>query len=269
MSRSLECKRLCPGNLPRGDDGALATWRDGDDWCILRPSTCRDTSEATYTGPDKDGSTNTVRLVHQLGSSSAVWAVGHEAFFKAKSWSPGLKSEARTIAFVTEHRPQIPVPDVLHEYIDGDRSFSILRRVPGRTLRDSWADLSSSSRDHILATVVDFCVSMAAQTAPCMQSATGGPIDEPYLSPDSPRPFGPLTVQQCAAYFSATSTEAAPDVGAALHFYHADLGPSNIMVSAGAVTGILDWEGTGFFPRFWISTKPSVSPGLNFIRYGF
>jgi hypothetical protein len=202
--------------------------------------------------------------VHQLGSTSAVWAVGHEAFCKVKSWSHGQESEAQTIAFVKEHFPRIPVPDVLYEYTDGDRSFLILRRVPGHTLRDSWADLSSSSRDQILATVVDSCVSMAVQTAPCMQSATGGPIDEPYLSPDSTRLFGPLTAQQCASYFSATSTKAAPDVGAAFHFYHADLGPSNIMVSAGAVTGILDWEGAGFFPRFWISTKPSVSPGLNF-----
>jgi hypothetical protein len=49
------------------------------------------------------------------------------------------------------------------------------------------------------------------------------------------------------------------------HFYHPDLGPGNIMVSAnGEVTGILDWEATGFYPSFWIATKPSVAPDLDF-----
>ncbi|POR35819.1 Uncharacterized protein TPAR_03986 [Tolypocladium paradoxum] len=266
MGRALlECERLSPDNLLRPNDGALATWKDGNDWFILRASGDADAGEAR-TVPDKeDGPGDTVRLVHQLGSSSAVWAVGRDAFCKVKTWYPGLESEAKTIAFVREHCPQIPLPDVVYEYIDGDKSFLILKRVPGRTLRDAWADLSSASRNCILATVVDFCEAMATQTAPCLQSVTGGPIDEPYLSPDGARPFGPLTVQQGISYFSATLAESAPDWGAEFHFYHADLGPSNIMVSAaGAVTGILDWELAGFFPRFWISTKPSVSPGLNF-----
>jgi hypothetical protein len=30
------------------------------------------------------------------------------------------------------------------------------------------------------------------------------------------------------------------------------------------IAAIIDWESAGFYPRFWISTKPSVSPGLDF-----
>ena len=42
---------------------------------------------------------------------------------------------------------------------------------------------------------------------------------------------------------------------------HADLGPENIMVSdSGDITSILDWESAGFYPFFWIGTKPVVSP---------
>jgi aminoglycoside phosphotransferase len=88
--------------------------------------------------------------VHTLGASSAVWAIGNKAFCKVKSWCPGLESEAQTIKFVKERCPQIPVPEVIYEYIDEDRSFLILGRVHGLTLRDAWADLSPSQHDNIL-----------------------------------------------------------------------------------------------------------------------
>ena len=45
-------------------------------------------------------------------------------------------------------------------------------------------------------------------------------------------------------------------MGLPFNFYHADLGPSNIMVSEnGNVEGILDWESAGFYPRYWIVSK--------------
>ena len=36
------------------------------------------------------------------------------------------------------------------------------------------------------------------------------------------------------------------------------------MSDDGRVAGILDWEAAGYYPGFWIVTKPSVSPGLDF-----
>lgn len=53
------------------------------------------------------------------------------------------------------------------------------------------------------------------------------------------------------------------DAGESFHFYHADLSPTNIMVSGdGSVTGILDWESTAFYPRMWIGIKPKASYGF-------
>ena len=50
------------------------------------------------------------------------------------------------------------------------------------------------------------------------------------------------------------------DAGTNFHFYHADLGPTNIMVSGdGNVTGILDLESAAFYP---IGTKPKMSYGF-------
>lgn len=57
------------------------------------------------------------------------------------------------------------------------------------------------------------------------------------------------------------STEPPPDIDALFHFYHADLGPTNIMVSAddGVITAIIDWELAAYHPRVWITTKTVVS----------
>ena len=49
-----------------------------------------------------------------------------------------------------------------------------------------------------------------------------------------------------------------------IHFYHANLGPTNIILSDdGFVKGILDWESAGFYPRFWISLTPYRSNRFN------
>lgn len=38
-------------------------------------------------------------------------------------------------------------------------------------------------------------------------------------------------------------------------FTHADLHPSNILVDAGKLSGIVDWQFAGFYPAYWEYTK--------------
>ncbi len=64
--------------------------------------------------------------------------------------------------------------------------------------------------------------------------------------------------------FTGTSNHLPPPVES-FHFHRSDLGSINIMISAGGeVMGILDWESAGFYPRFWIATKPHISPAFDF-----
>jgi hypothetical protein len=48
----------------------------------------------------------------------------------------------------------------------------------------------------------------------------------------------------------------------AFYYCHADLCPPNILILDGQVSGILDWEHAGYYPRFWIATKPHFSYGF-------
>ena len=55
------------------------------------------------------------------------------------------------------------------------------------------------------------------------------------------------------------------DIGtdcSSFHFYHCDLGPSNILVNHGPI-GIIDWETAGFVPQEWIITKFCISSGMD------
>lgn len=73
----------------------------------------------------------------------------------------------------------------------------------------------------------------------------------------------PLTVYESKKYFLREDLHPNPEIEERFHLYHPDLGPGNILVSSQSqkLSAIINWESAGFYPRFWISTKPSVSRG--------
>lgn len=240
-------------------EDAVAAWEEDECTYILRNTKDGGIAPASFVE-----SSDELRLVHEGGTLSAVWTIGREAFCKVKPWNPEMESEDKTIAFVKKIAPQISTPEVIYAWTDHDRSFLILRRIEGSTLRDAWASLSHSQRHSVVKAIATYCDVLAQNTSQMLGSATGRPVLEPYLSPSDSGLLGLLTHKECERYFSAFSDER-PTLGGDFHFYHPDLGPGNIIMSDdGKVAGILDWEAAGYYPAFWIATKPSVSPGLDF-----
>ena len=127
---SLLCERI--ETSPPTD--ALAAWEERDCMHIIQR-----TEDGRVAFPASFESSDELRLVHEGGSLSAVWTIGRQAFCKVKAWNPIMESEDRTIAFVKEIAPQISTPEVIYTWNDQDRSFLILRRIEGSTLRDAWA----------------------------------------------------------------------------------------------------------------------------------
>ena len=253
---SLVCERIIT-TMQYAD--AVAAWEEDECTYILRNT--KDGGIATASFVD---SSEELRLVHVGGSSSAVWTIGREAFCKVKAWNPEMETEDKTIAFIKKTAPQISTPEVIYAWTDHDRSFLILRRIKGSTLRDAWTSLSLSQRHSVVKSIATLCDILAQNTSQMLGSATGRPVLEPFLSPSDSGLLGLLTHNECKRYFSVSSDEC-PPLGRDFYFYHPDLGPGNIIVSDdGRVAGILDWEAAGYYPAFWIATKPSVSPGLDF-----
>jgi aminoglycoside/choline kinase family phosphotransferase len=97
---------------------------------------------------------------------------------------------------------------------------------------------------------------MANWTGCRLSGVDGQDIPEPYLQPNGKEGYD--TIQDtCQAIGMDCSS---------FVFFHADLGPSNIMVTDNPRSGrlgIIDFEISGLFPRGWVRTKFRISPGLD------
>lgn len=141
------------------------------------------------------------------------------------------------------------LPEVIYSWVDREwnRSFLLLRRVGGQTLRDAWPRLSLPQKSQIAGQIAKYCAMLAEITSSTLESAIHCGVLEPYLASAAkfshpswkPRPLGPLSLTEFKSYLSQRSTTVyCFDI---FHFYLADLGPGNIMISEdGIVEGLLD-----------------------------
>jgi hypothetical protein len=241
----------------KGSSGTF-TWYDEDDNLSYTLTDAPDPLPPTVPLDDPR-----FKLVYDAGDSSAVWSVGNSAFCKVKLCRQGVTSEAATLKFVQklvyEQQPDFKIPKVLHQTEHNDRSYLFLTRVQGRTLGDAWPTLDEKWRQHYIKAIVNVCKFLESQECDKLCGADGKNALEPYLikygaekdySPDNLRQGCILIGMDCSKFV----------------FYHADLGPGNIIVEdipkTGTV-GIIDWELAGYFPRGWIRTKFRISSGLN------
>ena len=250
---------VCEKTAIKSPDNVIAAWEEDDDTYILRTPKDHETAS-----PPLTELSDTVKIVHEGGTLSVVWTIGRQVFCKAKLHIPNQESEANTIRFVQKVAPQISTPEVIHTWTERDRSFLLLKRIQGSTLRDAWVHLTPSQRTSAVETVARICDLLCQHTSPTLRSVTGKPLLEPFLATPKSELVGPLTHEECMRHFSLPAPDA-PALEAEFHFYHPDLGPSNIIVSdEGIVAGIIDWEAAGYYPRFWVATKPAFCPGLDF-----
>lgn len=244
----------------------LKAWSDGEDQWYIGPSEGNSQAEPNNTSKD-------VELIHAAGTSAAVWSLGTSIICKTKAWVEGLQSEADTISFVKGLIPDVTVPEVLYAWVDEswNRSFIVERRITGTTLDEAWSSLRDEQKKAIAHLTGQICRTLAQSTSQLFETASHSSIVESFFGSrrfDSPEPsWKPCMLEiMSVADFEEFSTRffdgTRQSVGEAFLFYHADLGPGNIMVHDGRFVGIIDWESAGYFPEWWIATKPQMSAGF-------
>lgn len=263
LSRGMRCwsfgsMMICEA-VERVPPDALANWEDetGVTYCVRK-------SFAIDNAPTQ----STTGLYHQAGTSAAVWNIGG-VFIKVKAWRHGMQSESDTIRFVNG-LTKIPTPTVIYSWVDfqDSRSFLILKKVEGVTLDQAWNTMLPERRTCIAQTVANYCKVLSSTTSKKLETSSGKGVVEPFLTsrPHDDEPswkpqfLGPYTVEELSVHLGGVSP-----VGSAsqFHYYHADLGPKNIIVDdRGEIVAVLDWESAAFYPPFWLGTKPMESPGF-------
>lgn len=265
LGSTVICEAVGPGG--EAAKNALAKWEDeaGITYCVWASSTIQ--VAQTYSTENQKSSDH-LKLWHKAGTSAAVWKL-RGAFVKVKAWRNGMQLESNTINFVKDC-VTVPMPTVIHSWIDHERnrSYLILKAEEGTTLDQAWAKMSPNRRTQVAGEVAGYCKVLSSLTSEKLETANGCGVLEPFLTarPDDNEPswipqlLGPFTIKQLSAYLGGKDL-----VGqrSSFLFYHADLSPKNIMVGDnGDILAILDWESAGYYPEFWIGTKPMKASGF-------
>ncbi|KAI0388416.1 kinase-like domain-containing protein [Xylariaceae sp. FL0594] len=211
-------------------------WKDNNDGSCYVLSVSPTTSEAHRLPPDGH-----VRLVHNLGTASAVWSFGDGAFLK-----------------LTQQKISFNIPKVLYQARQDGHSILLLSRVPGTTLDQAWRAMSADDKQFYLNKVAAVCKELSSLTSSAIQGVDGNCISDTWLDVRDCHDFRPEALR-------ASCEKMGMDCGTFV-FSHNDLAPSNILVDSGQKRGlgIIDWEMAGYVPPAWIRTKFAVSWGLNF-----
>jgi len=199
-----------------------------------------------------------------------------------------MELEADTIAFVNKNAPSVPTPETIYTWIDHawQRSFLIMRRVPGVRLNEIWPRLSSKQIKGVATELAQHTTTLAKLTSPRCERATRVCVQRsenllpswnqyerptwlPYLQPER---FTPATLTD---FLTERGGIAPPHINGKFHYYHSDQGPTNVFISEPSdendmphVTAIIDWETASYFPHWWIGTMPRFNDnfGLDVIE---
>lgn len=173
--------------------------------------------------------------------------------------------------FVQE-QTSIPVPAVVESWEEDKHTLILMRRIPGEPLNKAWPKLSMDDKERIAKQTAEYLQQLRKLQSDHIQSLGGRPVFSNFLFKDtgSETPHGPLASDSelwvdMERGLKETIPEAARirlrqcmPPATPYTFTHGDLTNVNIIVENGSLTGIIDWEMSGYFPVWWEYVCTSV-----------
>ncbi len=191
--------------------------------------------------------------------------------------------EAQTMRYLAQHT-SIPVPKVLWAFIHDDQTYTVMSKVEGEMLCETWVSLAPQAKEKIFAQlrviVADLRAIRRLPPDVGIASITGGPIADGRLpGPSIKGPFATVDdfhkalVNDFDFRGEWTLSERYPALNELYNFYrqarydtvltHGDLSSLNIMVSGDRITGIIDWQTAGWYPAYWEYTTAKAVNNYN------
>jgi len=194
-------------------------------------------------------------------SDRAIWSLGSKLIVKERSVAPP-NSEARNTRFLKANTT-IPVPNIIREWSEGDRYFMISERVQGEPLSTAWPKMTITERQRVAMQTADYLGQLRKLQSNRIETLGGEPVYSAFLFPVGYGvPHGPLSTDDELWNELAKALKGVPEkavqrlrdqmpTSTPYTFSHGDLAAVNIMVEDGNLTGIIDWEASGYFPVWW------------------
>ncbi|KAF5252519.1 hypothetical protein FANTH_2413 [Fusarium anthophilum] len=177
---------------------------------------------------------------------------------------------------LVRNQTQVPVPRPLDLVSDADASYLLTTTMPGHRLGSYMDVLSDDDLDIFTRDMQKYMaqlrsVSRQGDQRHAISNAAGGPCYDYRIVAcrdyDKERGdfFGPFTDEE--AFNDTLRTPALPGVfhstGHDIVFTHSGINMRNILMHNGRISGIVDWENSGWFPDYWEYTKAHYVTKLN------
>lgn len=170
------------------------------------------------------------------------------------------ESEPNALKLVEKYTT-IPAPRLVDvgEY-RGD-TYLIMTHLPGQQLINVFKYLSYPERERLADDLAD-CVSQMRKvpnnTPYLFGNTLGGPIVDHRIPDGKAGPFNneaDLNIHLAGKNPSKVLDGLTMRQDHRSFFTHSDIHPNNILIEEGRLSGIIDWECTGFMPEYWECTK--------------
>lgn len=169
---------------------------------------------------------------------------------------------------LVEQHTDVPAPRVLDVLTTGPNTprtnftYLVMTCLPGIPLSEAIPLMSYPERRNLVATLQDVILQFRSIPNPntaAICNASGGPLFDHRLPRiEGTKLAGPF---ESEADFNnrivgdQSLRSATHDLSHQIYFTHADLHPNNILISAGKLSGVVDYGLSGFYPEYWEYTK--------------
>ncbi|KAF9065203.1 kinase-like domain-containing protein [Rhodocollybia butyracea] len=175
-----------------------------------------------------------------------------------------LSSEADALGFLNRAAPHLPIPKLIDSFQTDDATYTVTTWLPGSPLLD-WNDFSEEDMVVIAQDILDVLSQLwripqpTSLSGKVMTSASGHGL--PHPATFNEKIGGPYdSTLHCYrglvnGDLDVLATTCPDTVNAVLEdrivWVHTDLRMQNILICNGRVSGIVDWEDSGWLPRHW------------------
>lgn len=175
-----------------------------------------------------------------------------------------VSTEADALRYLNQVVSHLPIPRLVGSFELDGKVYTIMTKLPGHRLLDKWQDITAKKCTDVVVKEVTailrqlWDISQPAEIqGKVMMSASGHGLPHPRTLHES---LGGPYSSTIECYDSMSDTKMSnfsPHITTALTkdpivWVHTDLRMQNVLVDDdGHVTGIVDWEDSGWLPRHW------------------
>ncbi|KAB8206048.1 kinase-like domain-containing protein [Aspergillus parasiticus] len=160
---------------------------------------------------------------------------------------------------------------------DDGTCFLLTKRIQGRPLSEAWPTMSETDKERVAKQTAEYVTQLRELQSSKLESLGGQQLYSAFLFPNGYGiGHGPFSSDdelwaEMSLSLSLSLSNVPEEIRSQLRqrmpsaapytFTHGDFTNVNIMVHNGNLSGILDWESSGYFPVWWELTAAGISLG--------